>query len=92
MFWSGPRSGSVLQNELPLPDAQPAPVKPQVVPVSMLCPPSTTPLPHPPARGLARMVLATTTCPEPPTPIVPLAGAAFPLKVQFVTGRGSLPM
>jgi len=83
----------VLQNELPVPDAQPEPVKPQVVPVSMLCPPSTTPAPQlPPASGVARMVLTTVTCPEPPTPIVPLTGALFPWKVQFVTSRGSLPM
>jgi hypothetical protein len=54
--------GFVLQNELPVVVAQPVPVKPHVVPSSMLWPPSVTlPAQLPPEVLLAKMVLVTVS-------------------------------
>lgn len=61
---AGSSWGLVLQNELPVVVVQPVPVKPHVVPSSMLWPPSVTaPVQLPPELLLARMVLVTISEP-----------------------------
>jgi hypothetical protein len=87
LFWSpvGSRTGFVLQNEVPVVEVQPVPMKPHVVPSSMLWPPSVTaPAQLPPAVLLARIVLVTVTVPlalPMPTPTTP---ALLPEKVLLV--------
>jgi hypothetical protein len=74
LFWSPVRSraGFVLQNELPVVEVQPVPVKPHVVPSSMLWPPSVmVPEQFAPEVLLATIVLVTVPVPSlkmPPPP------------------------
>src|SRR5439155_1440156 len=82
---AGSSSGFVLQNEVPVVVTQLAPVKPHVVPSSMLCPPSVTvPLQFPPEVLLAMMLLVTvrgaTLKMAPPS-----LAALLPEKVLLVT-------
>src|SRR5215510_12901890 len=91
---AGSSSGLVLQNEVPVVVAQLAPVKPHVVPVSMLCPPSTvspkSDPQFPPEVLLARMLLVIVRLPllkmAPPWSV-----ALLPAKVLLVT-VGSRPL
>ena len=64
---AGSTTGFMLQNEVPVAGVQPVPVKPHVVPSSMLWPPSATPLQQlPPEVLLAMIVLVTVASPKPP--------------------------
>src|SRR5207253_51339 len=79
---AGSSSGFVLQNEVPVVLAQLAPVKPHVVPSSMLCPPSvmvtpTSTLQLPPEGLLATVLLIIVTVATPPETI-PLQTAPPP--------------
>ncbi len=77
--------GVVLQNELPLVLVQPVPVKPHVVPSSMLWPPSViVPAQLPPEVPLATMVLVTVSVPAFEMPPAP-AGALLLEKVLLMT-------
>jgi hypothetical protein len=80
LFWGpvGSRKGFLLQNEVPVVQKQPVPVKPHVVPSSMLWPPSMTPAQLPPEVLLATIVLVTVTGP-------PMAPPLLPEKVLLVT-------
>src|SRR5205814_9435512 len=89
---AGSSSGFVLQNEVPVVLAQLAPVKPQVVPSSMLCPPSVkiavipagTPQ-FPPEVLLASMLFVTVRVPS--LLMAPPRVALLPEKVLLVTVR-----
>ncbi len=55
----------MLQTEVPVVEGQPGPLKPHVVPSSMLWPPSiTAPAQLPPEVLLVRRVLVTVTVPK----------------------------
>src|SRR5437879_556809 len=84
---AGSSSGFVLQNEVPVVVAQLVPVKPHVVPSSMLCPPSVkVPRQLSPEVLLARMLLTTVTVPLSVLMASP-AKALLPEKVLLVTVR-----
>src|SRR5436309_1122230 len=91
---AGSSCGLVLQNEVPVAVAQLVPVKPHVVPSSMLCPPSVMVPPLaapqlPPEVLLATTLLTSVSAPKllrmaPPAPVllpekVLLVAAAVPL-------------
>src|SRR5439155_743768 len=87
----GSSSGFVLQNEVPVVVAQWAPVKPHVVPSSMLCPPSVT-LPKstpqfPPEVLLARMLLVTVVAALPLMAPPPKELPLLPENVLLLTVR-----
>ncbi|HXQ24072.1 MAG TPA: hypothetical protein VN812_20490 [Candidatus Acidoferrales bacterium] len=89
--FAGSNWGLVLQNELPLVLVQPVPVKPHVVPSSMLWPPSVTAPPQlPPEVLLATIVLVTVTVPEKLSMPPPLL--AEKVLLVIVTVPPKLPM
>src|SRR5262245_7375508 len=85
---AGSSSGLVLQNEVPVVVAQLAPLKPHVVPVSMLCPPSAIASAgpqFPPEVLLASMLLVTVRVPPLLKTAPPASVAPLPAKVLLVT-------